>query len=186
ASFPLRDEYYYLLRFRENDARFTPILKVALPGEAQPETVAWAVQREGGGRGFAYSGGHFHANWQDENLRRLVLNAVVWAARGRVPAGGVRSTVPSQGSPAGSGPESVDWPNVGNDKGAMRYSPLAQIRRDNVKDLQVAWTYHTGDASGTTIECTPVVVDGVMYVTTAHVQVAALDAATGRQLWRFN
>jgi type 1 glutamine amidotransferase len=133
-SFPLRDEYYYHLRFRENDARFTPILKVALPGEAQPETVAWAVQREGGGRGFAYSGGHFHANWQNENLRRLVLNAIVWAAHGEVPAGGVNSNVAPAAAPSPSPAppasrlrpqtrraESVDWPFVGNDAGAMRY-----------------------------------------------------------------
>src|SRR5438874_3826348 len=52
-----------------------------------------------------------------------------------------------------------DWPNVGNDKGGMRYSKLAQINHDNVRQLQVAWTYHTGDAAkgnGTTIECTPI------------------------------
>src|SRR4051812_43361564 len=60
---------------------------------------------------------------------------------------------------------SADWPNVGNDKGGTRYSPLDEINRENVSRLKVAWTYHTGDSSpGRTIECTPVVVDGFMYV----------------------
>jgi quinoprotein glucose dehydrogenase len=83
----------------------------------------------------------------------------------------------------------VDWPNVGNDKGAMRYSTLKQINRDNVKNLKVAWTYHTGDAGAgdsTTIECTPIVVKGVMYLTTVKTKTVALDAATGRELWKFD
>src|SRR4051812_36037924 len=83
----------------------------------------------------------------------------------------------------------ADWPNVGYDKGGMRYSPLDQINRENVAKLQVAWTYKVDDADpakNTTIECTPVVVDGVMYVTTARTKVAALDAATGKELWKFD
>src|SRR3954465_11333015 len=78
----------------------------------------------------------------------------------------------------------VDWPAVGNDPGGTRYSPLDQITRANVTKLSVAWTWHTGDsAPGSTIECTPLVVDGVMYVTTARTKIAALDAATGKPLW---
>ncbi|HZS09634.1 MAG TPA: pyrroloquinoline quinone-dependent dehydrogenase [Blastocatellia bacterium] len=83
----------------------------------------------------------------------------------------------------------TDWPNVGNDKGSMRYSTLKQIDRDNVKKLKVAWTYNTGDAgpdNKTMIECTPIVIDGVMYITTAKVKVVALDAATGRELWKYD
>jgi len=66
---------------------------------------------------------------------------------------------------------------------------LDQIDRSNVHNLRVAWTYHTGDKMDrpqTTIECTPVVVDGVMYITTAQLKVCALDAANGRLLWRFD
>ena len=82
---------------------------------------------------------------------------------------------------------SMDWLNVGNDKGGMRYSTLKQISRENVKDLQVAWTYRSGDASpGSTDECTPVIVDGVMYVTTSGLKVVALDAATGNEIWKYN
>ena len=55
-----------------------------------------------------------------------------------------------------------DWPNVGGDKGCQRYSTLDQINRRNVSNLQVAWTYHAGDAGkGTTIECTPIVIERV-------------------------
>src|SRR5258706_7098663 len=83
--------------------------------------------------------------------------------------------------------DNVDWPNVGNDKGGMRYSPLDQVNRDSVGMLKIAWTYHTKDAAeGTTIECTPIVIDGVMYVTTVRTRVVALDAATGREIWAFD
>jgi quinoprotein glucose dehydrogenase len=80
-----------------------------------------------------------------------------------------------------------DWPNVFNDKAGTRYSPLDQINRDNVGNLKVAWRYKTGDShSGSTIECTPLVIDGVMYLTTVTTNVVALKADTGEQLWRYN
>src|SRR5438874_13708638 len=83
--------------------------------------------------------------------------------------------------------QTVDWPNVGNDKGGTRYSPLNQINRSNVKSLKVAWTFHTGDAGeSSTIECTPIVIDGIMYVTTCLTTVVALDASTGKEKWRFD
>ena len=83
---------------------------------------------------------------------------------------------------------SEDWISVGGDRGCMRYSRLDQIRRDNVGGLEVAWTFNTGelrDGRGKTIECTPVVVDGVLYLTTARRRVFALNAATGAELWSF-
>src|SRR5580704_10811204 len=83
----------------------------------------------------------------------------------------------------------VDWPRVCNDSGCMRYSELGQINRRNVGKLKPVWTYHTGELAGRTgktIECTPIVIDGVMYVTTAYLRVIALDAATGRELWQFD
>src|SRR5262245_54858127 len=79
---------------------------------------------------------------------------------------------------------SVDWPNVGNDRGGMRYSSLSQINRSNVASLEVAWTYHCGDMqSGYALECTPIEVGGVLYATTIGVRVVALDAATGPEIW---
>src|ERR1051325_9094170 len=71
-----------------------------------------------------------------------------------------------------------EWQYYGGDPGATRYSPLDQINRTNVKRLQIAWTHHTEDAverPATTIECTPIVVEGVMYISTPMVQVQALD-----------
>lgn len=93
SPFPLREEYYYNIRFREPDPRRVPILTTPIPGEERPQTVAWAVQRVDGGRGFGYTGGHFHSNWSVEPLRRMVLNAIVWTAKGEVPAGGVQSRI---------------------------------------------------------------------------------------------
>jgi hypothetical protein len=66
------------------------------------------------------------------------------------------------------------------------FSPLQQINASNVRELTVAWVYHTGDAVGTTpIECTPLLVDGTMYVVTSAGRVAALDPATGVQRWSY-
>src|SRR5687767_3541734 len=83
--------------------------------------------------------------------------------------------------------QNADWPNPGNDKGGQRYSTLDQINRENVGQLKVAWTYHTKDsAEGTTIECTPLVIEGVAYVTTVKTRIAALNAATGEEVWSFD
>jgi len=86
-----------------------------------------------------------------------------------------------------------DWPVYGHDAGGMRYSPLAQINRDNVNQLQVAWTFHTGDISNggddrkrSGFECTPILVDGTLYITTGFNRVIALDPETGRQRWAYD
>ena len=47
----------------------------------------------GGGRGFGFTGAHFHRNWGDDNFRKLTLNALLWVAKVEVPADGVRSHV---------------------------------------------------------------------------------------------
>jgi quinoprotein glucose dehydrogenase len=86
-------------------------------------------------------------------------------------------------------PQTVNWPVVGNDPGCTRYSPLDQIHRENVSRLKPAWTYHTGELdrrAGKAIECTPIVIDDVMYLTTGYLRVVALDAATGKELWQFD
>lgn len=89
--FELQEEYYYRIRFREGDPRWQPILKTPIPGEKEDQTVAWAVERENGGRGFGFTGGHFFANWGLEPFRRMVLNALLWTAHADVPAEGVQS-----------------------------------------------------------------------------------------------
>jgi len=103
-------------------------------------------------------------------MRPLPLGGVVLLAGGLAAAG----------APADRG-----WPFFGNDAGAMRFSPLAEIRRENVARLAPAWTYRTGDSDGERpIQCTPIVVDGVMYLTTVQADIVALDPATGREKWR--
>ncbi|MPY88248.1 MAG: PQQ-binding-like beta-propeller repeat protein [Luteitalea sp.] len=77
----------------------------------------------------------------------------------------------------------------GGDPGHQQYSPLTEINRGNVQRLRVAWTYRTGDARAddrSQIQCHPIVVDGVLYGTSPQLKAFALDAATGRELWRFD
>lgn len=83
----------------------------------------------------------------------------------------------------------ADWISVGGDRGCMRYSTLDQINRENVEQLEVAWVYHTeelGRRVQKTIECTPLIVGGVMYISTGHLRVVALNAATGDEIWQFD
>lgn len=82
---------------------------------------------------------------------------------------------------------STDWPAYLGDKASTHYSVLKQITPENVQQLEVAWTWHAGDARGdqTQIQCNPLIIGGVMYATTPQLRVVALDAATGRELWRF-
>ncbi|MEZ5355065.1 MAG: pyrroloquinoline quinone-dependent dehydrogenase [Bryobacteraceae bacterium] len=86
-----------------------------------------------------------------------------------------------------------EWRHYGGDAGGMRYSPLKQITPANASRLRVAWTFKTGDVSdGKTLpirsafEATPLVVDGVMYVTTPFNRLIALDPETGKQIWAFD
>jgi type 1 glutamine amidotransferase len=96
-SFALKDEWYYRIRFRPEDKRFTPILTTMLPKDAPlRETVAWVVERADGGRGFGFTGGHFHSNWETLELRRLVTNAILWIAKVPIPAGGARCDVTAE------------------------------------------------------------------------------------------
>jgi type 1 glutamine amidotransferase len=93
--FDLREEYYYNIRFRDHDSRVTPILKAPILGEPEAQTVAWATQREDGGRGFGYTGGHFHANWAVPGVRKMILNAILWTARVDVPPDGASTSIPA-------------------------------------------------------------------------------------------
>lgn len=109
--FETDDEWYYHMRFREGMKGVTPILTAMPPKETlnrgdgphsgnpdvrravlerkEPQHVAWASENEGGGRGFGCTGGHNHWNWGDDNFRKVVLNAIVWCAKGEVPKDGV-------------------------------------------------------------------------------------------------
>src|ERR1041384_2522489 len=77
-----------------------------------------------------------------------------------------------------------NWVYFGQDQGASKYSTLTQINTGNVKNLKRAWTFHTGDKSGF-FESTPLVIDSVMYFS-AQNGFYAIDAVTGRQVWKFD
>lgn len=115
--FKMRDEWYFNLRFVDGMKGVTPLLMAKAPPdtmkrrdgphEGNPavramvargdrQTVSWAYERPGGGRGFGFSGAHFHANWGNDDFRKLVLNAIVWLAKMEVPARGIVSTVTTE------------------------------------------------------------------------------------------
>ena len=99
SPFVLKDEWYFNMRFV--DQGVTPILSATPPkattkrwngphsgndavrqmvDAGMPQVTAWAYERPGGGRGFGYTGGHYHANWDHADARNLVLNAIEWVA----------------------------------------------------------------------------------------------------------
>jgi type 1 glutamine amidotransferase len=117
--FEVQDEWYYHMRFSEQMMRVTPLLSALPPEETlsrkdgphsgnpqvrravleekQPQHLAWAFERgDGKGRGFGFTGGHFHNNWQNDNFRKLVLNAIAWTAHVKVPIAGIASATPSE------------------------------------------------------------------------------------------
>ena len=121
--FSIKDEWYFNMRFvsdipgnettKADALAFTPIL-VASPSDdvrdgpyvypagpythiesnqGRAEAMMWAVERANGGRGFGFTGGHFHDNWGNDSFRKVVLNAMLWIAKGEVPADGIESVV---------------------------------------------------------------------------------------------
>ena len=88
-------------------------------------------------------------------------------------------------------PQNVDWTTYGGNDAGNRYSPLTQINTETVQKLQLAWTFDTGENNnpaerGMDIQCQPIVVNGILYGTTPRMKLFAADAATGRQLWKFD
>lgn len=81
----------------------------------------------------------------------------------------------------------AEWRSYLRDKGYSHYSPLAQINASNVSQLREVWRYDAGGADGgaTQMQCSPIVVKGILYCTSPLLHVFALDAATGEELWRF-
>ena len=83
-----------------------------------------------------------------------------------------------------TGESQTEFPGYGGGPEQIRYSRLKQIDRSNVDRLQVAWTFDPGEGPGGT-QSQPIVSNGVVYAVTAKHNVAALDAATGKQIWKF-
>lgn len=78
----------------------------------------------------------------------------------------------------------ANWTSIGGTPQNNHYSPLEQINRSNVSHLQVAWKFDTGEPGG--LETTPLILDGVLYGITPSQKIIALDAATGKLLWKFD
>ncbi len=106
----------------------------------------------------------------------LVLSSLLVAGGFGILRAGAR---PQSGSSS-----SNDWAVSGGSPENRHYSPLAQINRSNVKQLQLAWTYDTGEKGG--LQTSPLVVDGVLYGISPTQKIFAVDAATGKLLWNFD
>jgi type 1 glutamine amidotransferase len=115
--FKIYDEWYFYMRFREGMTGVTPLLNAVAPestmdrsdgphegnpavrdsvkrGEVQH--MAWVAERPDGGRGFGFTGSHYHKNWGNDDFRKLVLNAILWTAKVEVPENGVQSHVTAE------------------------------------------------------------------------------------------
>jgi len=114
APFQIMDEWYYHMRFLEGVKGLKDILSALPPDSTRGkpgtndahggnpevqkhmgdrETTMWALERPDGGRGFGFTGGHYHKNWGNENFRRVVLNGILWISKTDVPQVGAQSTL---------------------------------------------------------------------------------------------
>jgi type 1 glutamine amidotransferase len=135
--YAMLDEWYFHMRFTEQ-GKLTHVLSATAPestmqrpdgphsgnphvrkavADGLPQTVAWAFERPDGGRGFGFTGGHFHKNWGDDNQRKVVLNAILWTAKAEVPADGVPSAVTAEEleqnlDPKGQGAKQTSAPSL--------------------------------------------------------------------------
>jgi quinoprotein glucose dehydrogenase len=105
----------------------------------------------------------------------------------------VSAVSPQAGTPGPRQSSQVEWLYYGGDPGNSKYSPLTDINGGNIERLQVAWQWKHWETPlaeyGTTpgfFESTPLMIDGVLYVTTPYNNIAAVDAETGKELWRFD
>ncbi|MEI6534692.1 MAG: PVC-type heme-binding CxxCH protein, partial [Verrucomicrobiaceae bacterium] len=131
--FATSDEWYFHMRFRDGMKGVTPILTAIAPDSTMsrkdgphegnlavrdevknkvPQHTAWAVEREDGGRGFGFTGGHFHKGWGNNDQRRLVLNAILWTAKMDVPANGVDSKITDDDLQANLDPKGQPKPHA--------------------------------------------------------------------------
>ncbi len=115
--FKIRDEWYYHMRFPEGMKGVTPLLSAHPPKETlnrpdgphsgNPHVRAavargdiqhlmWCIERPDGGRGFGFTGAHFHKNWAEPSFRRVLLNGLLWIAKVEIPEGGVDTTLTAE------------------------------------------------------------------------------------------
>lgn len=115
--FEVRDEWYYHMRFAKDAKNITPILQLLPPAstldradgphegnkdvraaiaKGEPQVMAWAYERPGGGRGFGFTGAHMHESWKVDGFRKIVVNAIAWTAKIPVPEKGFDTPAPTQ------------------------------------------------------------------------------------------
>ena len=113
-------------------------------------------------------------------MRRIFLILAMLAGAAACPSLASAQKAPDLRKPAGK-----EWPTIGGDWSNSRYSTLTQINRNNVKTLKGAWVTHLGSGIGRkySLEGTPIVKDGVMYIASGNDDVFALDARTGALIW---
>jgi putative membrane-bound dehydrogenase-like protein len=146
--FSTNDEWYFHMRFKRGMQGVTPILSDVPPPETvnrgegphagnpdvkrevleekKPQHVAWAVERPDGGRGFGFTGGHFHQGWGNDDQRKLVLNAILWTAKLEVPPQGVASKVTAEDLAANLDPKPGPKPKP------APAPPAAEVKPANV------------------------------------------------------
>ena len=109
----------------------------------------------------------------------VLISLGVWSLTGfgASPENSFRSRTPASS-------KNADWSTYLGDNGRSLYSPLRQINRQNVTQLQVAWSYDTGDKGE--YQANNLIINGVLYTPSPTRKVIALDAATGRELWKWN
>jgi quinoprotein glucose dehydrogenase len=103
------------------------------------------------------------------------------------------ATIAAGGNLAQAAEERGDWPYYGGDEFGQRFSPLEEITRENVTGLEIAWTYRSGELgagfakrNALAFEATPIHIEDTLYLSTPTNIVIALDAATGRERWRYD
>ena len=131
VPFSVHDEWYYHMRFVDGMKGVTPILSAHPPAETlvrpdgprfgnpdvrkavaagEIQHVAWAYERpDGKGRGFGFTGAHYHKNWQDDNFRKVVLNAIAWTAHVEIPEEGIESSAPEEEEILANLDDKSDW-----------------------------------------------------------------------------
>lgn len=115
--FEAKDEWYYHMRFTKDTKHLTPILKLLPPAstlnrgdgthegnphvraaiaKGEPQVMAWAYERPGGGRGFGFTGAHMHNNWGVDGFRKIIINAIAWGAKIKIPEAGFDTPTPTR------------------------------------------------------------------------------------------
>jgi type 1 glutamine amidotransferase len=130
--FTIRDEWYYHMRFVDDMKGVTPILTDLPPKETlsrpdgphsgnpavrkavledkEPQHMMWVYERPNGGRGFGFTGGHFHKNWGHDDFRKVVLNAILWIAKADVPQDGLACQLTAEDLTANQDPKGGNRP----------------------------------------------------------------------------